>query len=318
MTAERSAIPRIGFIGECMVELRQGSSDTLHRSFAGDTLNTALYMARLQSLHAHQVHYITALGQDQFSQAMLDQWRSENICCDYVRRIDDRLPGLYFVEVDNSGERYFHYWRSQSAARELFADSAFNTRLAALKKFDYLYLSGISLAILPAAGREALLELLGAAKAQGAGIVFDNNYRPKLWPDTASAQEYYRRALQLTTIACLTFDDEVALWGDDASEQTFARCKSLGVEEIVIKQGADPCLIDAGGRRASVAPPAVAGDLIIDTSAAGDSFSAGYLAGRLGGHQVQASAALGHRIAGTVIRHRGAIMPPEAMPKLSI
>ena len=301
---------RIAFIGECMMELQEHPGGILQRGFAGDTLNTAIYMARLRSLHQHQVHYVTALGQDRFSNDMLDQWQLEGICCDHVRRIKDKLPGLYFVEVDESGERSFHYWRDQSAARELFKGS---TRLSALTAFDYLYLSGISVAILPAADREKLLELLTAAKSKGARIIFDNNYRPKLWQHKSVTQKWYRDVLALTSIACLTFDDECELWGDGTSAHTFERCKSLGVEETVIKQGADPCLIDLGGERFSVSPSPIPREQIVDTNAAGDSFSAGYLAGRLAGQSPASSAALGHKIAAAVIQHRGAIIPGEVI-----
>ncbi|TQV67283.1 sugar kinase [Exilibacterium tricleocarpae] len=314
MTRQPDNGGRIAFIGECMVELQEHPDGKLHRSFAGDTLNSALYMARLKSVHHHQVYYVTALGQDRFSTTMLEQWQQEGIRCNYVRRVKDKLPGLYFVDVDVAGERSFHYWRDQSAARGLFSGT---DSLTALTTFDYLYLSGISAAILPPEGRKKLLALLQAAKNNGAKVVFDNNYRPKLWQQKSVAQQWYRDILAATSIACLTFDDERELWGDSASAETFERCQALGIEETVIKQGAGPCLIERRGERYSVTPRPIARDLIIDTNAAGDSFSAGYLAGRLGGHNPQASAVLGHQIAAAVIQHRGAIIPLAAMPEMT-
>jgi 2-dehydro-3-deoxygluconokinase len=53
---------------------------------------------------------------------------------------------------------------------------------------------------------------------------------------------------------------------------------------------------------------------VIDTTAAGDSFAAAYLAARLDGAEPAAAALSGHRLAGAVVRHRGAIMPRAAMP----
>lgn len=52
----------------------------------------------------------------------------------------------------------------------------------------------------------------------------------------------------------------------------------------------------------------------MDTTAAGDAFSAGYLAERLNGGSAQQAAQRGHRLAATVIQHRGAIIPATAMP----
>ena len=54
---------------------------------------------------------------------------------------------------------------------------------------------------------------------------------------------------------------------------------------------------------------------MVDTTAAGDSFSAGYLAVRLTGGDAESAAKRGHLTASTVIQYRGAIIPREAMPQ---
>jgi 2-dehydro-3-deoxygluconokinase len=51
-----------------------------------------------------------------------------------------------------------------------------------------------------------------------------------------------------------------------------------------------------------------------DTTGAGDSFNAGYLATRLGGGSIEDSVAAGRKLAGIVVQHRGAIIPRAAMP----
>jgi 2-dehydro-3-deoxygluconokinase len=53
---------------------------------------------------------------------------------------------------------------------------------------------------------------------------------------------------------------------------------------------------------------------VVDTTAAGDSFGAGYMAARLAGKDAAAAARAGHTLAGAVIRQRGAIIPRESMP----
>ena len=74
--------------------------------------------------------------------------------------MDNKLPGLYFIETDNTGERTFYYWRNDAAARFWLTSPAADEICQRLEKFDYLYLSGISLAILDSASRQRLLQLL--------------------------------------------------------------------------------------------------------------------------------------------------------------
>ena len=302
---------KIAVIGECMVELAQRSTG-MTRGFGGDTLNTAVYLSRVDP--ALTVHYVTALGTDSMSRDMLTQWQKEGIHTDLVQRRADKLPGLYLIETDGSGERTFHYWRSDAAARYWLQGDAALQVCQQLPQFDYLYLSGISLAILDEADRHKLFALLAECRAGGTRILFDNNYRPRLWQSQHAAQAAYGAMLALTDIAFLTQDDEDALWGLASPEAVLARTRQAGVEEIVIKRGAEPCLILKGNQQYSVAAMPLAKDAVRDTTAAGDSFSAGYLAMRLAGQSAVAAAHYAHQLAGTVIQYPGAIIPAAVMP----
>ncbi|HEI6966163.1 TPA: sugar kinase [Yersinia enterocolitica] len=307
----------IAVIGECMIELSQKGSD-LSRGFGGDTLNTAVYVARQVSEQALNVHYVTALGTDSFSEEMLTAWQQEKIHTDLIQRMDNKLPGLYFIETDSTGERTFYYWRNDAAARFWLTSPAADDICQRLEKFDYLYLSGISLAILDSASRQRLLKLLQACRANGGKVIFDNNYRPRLWQSKEETQEAYRDMLACTDIAFLTLDDEDMLWGEKPLEQVIDRTQALGVSEIIIKRGADSCIVwvKDGFEAHQYDVPAVKlpKEKVVDTTAAGDSFSAGYLAVRLTGGSAHDAALRGHLTASTVIQYRGAIIPLAAMP----
>lgn len=307
----------IAVIGECMIELSQKGTD-LSRGFGGDTLNTAVYVARQVSKQALNVHYVTALGTDNFSEEMLAAWQQEKIHTDLIQRMDNKLPGLYFIETDSTGERTFYYWRNDAAARFWLTSPAADEICQRLEKFDYLYLSGISLAILDSASRQRLLQLLRACRANGGKVIFDNNYRPRLWQSKQETQEAYRAMLACTDIAFLTLDDEDMLWGEKPLEQVIDRTQALGVSEIIIKRGADSCIVwEKDGfeaRQYDVPAVKLPKDKVVDTTAAGDSFSAGYLAVRLTGGSAHDAAVRGHLTASTVIQYRGAIIPLAAMP----
>lgn len=304
----------IAVIGECMIELSQNGTG-LSRGFGGDTLNTAVYIARQTERQALNVHYVTALGNDSFSQEMLRAWRQEEIDTTLVQQLENKLPGLYVIETDETGERTFYYWRNDAAARYWLDGPQADAICRRLAQFDYLYLSGISLAILSSEARRKLMALLHQCRANGGQVIFDNNYRPRLWQNREEAQQAYREMLSCTDTAFLTLDDEDALWGQMPVEQVVKRTRDFGVQEIVIKRGADACLVYLNDEAPlEVAAVKLAQEQVIDTTAAGDSFSAGYLAVRLSGGAPQQAAERGHLTASTVIQHRGAIIPRAAMP----
>ncbi|WP_135383889.1 sugar kinase [Vibrio tasmaniensis] len=305
----------IAVIGECMVELQQ-KQDGLQQSFGGDTLNTALYLSRLTKEQDINTSYVTALGTDPFSTDMLEKWQAEGIDTSLIAQLDHKQPGLYYIETDETGERSFHYWRNDAAAKFMFDQQDTPALLNKLFSFDAVYLSGITLAILTENGRAQLFSFLDKFKAQGGQVFFDNNFRPKLWESQQEAISWYLKMLKYTDTALLTFDDEQELYGDESIEQCIARTSESGVKEIIIKRGAKDCLVVESQSAQYVAPNPV--DSIVDTTAAGDSFSAGFLAKRLSGGNARDAALAGHIVAGTVIQHPGAIIPLEATPDLSL
>ncbi len=304
---------KVALIGECMLELHGTAFGTMQQSYGGDTFNTAVYLSRCGG-DALSVCYATALGDDPLSGELLRRWAQDGLVLDLVRRIPGRLPGLYQIEVDSHGERRFSFWRDQSAARAYF-DTEQTPLERHAEQWDAFYFSGISLAILPAAGRERLFALAQALRARGASVVFDNNYRPRLWSDPAVARENFLRAFQVASMALVTADDHQALFGLSSAEDSELAAQQLAVPEMVIKRGAAPTLVRAGrGPWEPVATEAV--PRVVDTTAAGDSFAAGYLGRRLLGATPVEAAAFGNRLAARVIQHPGALIPVEAMADL--
>ncbi|MFV0276861.1 MAG: sugar kinase [Parahaliea sp.] len=306
--------PRAAAIGECMLELSaacaESHSKTLRLGFGGDTLNTAIYLTRL----GVQADYITLLGDDSHSDWMLSSWAQEGVGTACVVRLAGRMPGLYLIETDPDGERHFSYWRGESPARELF-DCAERVAVLeqALAQCQLVYYSGITLSLYPEASRERLFDMLGRLRSRGVKVGFDGNYRPRGWPERELARSAFRRACQQADVVLPTWEDEQALFGDRSPEQTLGRVADWGAGEIVLKLGGAGCRIWRDGRVVDVPTRRV--ERPLDTTSAGDSFNAGYLAGRLYGEDPQRAAARGHRLAAQVIQVRGAIIPREAMPE---
>ena len=238
--------PRIALIGECMIELQHRADGSLQQSFGGDTLNAAVYLRR-ELGEPSTVDYVTALGDDSFSDAMCKHWAEEGLGLGMVQRLLGRLPGLYCIQTDANGERKFLYWRNEAAVRDCFTTPAAEPILAALPTYDVVYFSGITLAVLGVQGREKLLETLIEARQRDARIVFDNNYRPRLWASIEEARAAYRSVLPYIDLALLTVDDEQALFHFSDCDAVFAAYEQVGTPEVVLKRGAEACLIRCAG-----------------------------------------------------------------------
>jgi len=302
---------KIACLGECLLELSSNGispfSEAARLGYGGDTLNTSVYMARALAATDARVSFVTALGTDPFSDAMVAAWQGEGLDTGLVQRIEGALPGLYVIRTDPAGERSFFYWREQAAVRAMLDGPRVGRLRAALSGFDLLYLSGITVAVLREKAFPALLELVRVLAEEGVRIAFDSNHRPRLWGSGAEARSAYEALAPHVCAALPTFADETALFGDRSPESTARRWRRWGAGEVVVKNGEDACLVSSAGQETFIAGLAV--DHVVDTTAAGDAFNGTFLAARLLDLPAREAAELAHAVAARVITQRGAIVP---------
>ena len=290
-------------IGEVMAEIRTEGDEGFALGFAGDSYNTAVYAAREIRVPG-AVAYLTRVGSEPLSAAFVKQAADEGIDVSHVAVDPDRHIGIYSVSTDANGERSFHYWRSESAARRLFAAEAMS-----MPEADIIYLSGITLAILTSAARRRLVEVLISRRLAGVKIAFDSNFRPKLWENAAAARRTTQAMWDITDIALPSVDDEMALFGDDTEAAVIDRFAGRDWDGIAIKRGIRGPIspqLDAAAH-----PKFPTTEKVIDTTAAGDSFNGGYLAAFLAGKGEAERLAAGHALAARVVGAPGAILPRQ-------
>lgn len=292
---------KIAAIGEAMIELSL-SGDTAAVGVAGDSLNTAIYLKR--SAPTLQVDYITRLGTDAFSDRIASFIGDQGIGTDHLVRDPAGTPGLYAITTDEAGERSFTYWRDSAAARLTFITDT-GPDFMALARYDVIYLSGISMAILSSSVRSALLRFLQAFRQSGGIVCFDSNYRPRLWSDPETARTLNTAMWALTDIALPSIDDEQALTGESAETVT-ARFQSMNRTGALKRGPLGPLCLKTGATYDF--PQALK---VVDTTAAGDSFNGGYLAASLMGASQANALRAGHDLAMRVIGHKGAILPAD-------
>ena len=150
---------------------------------------------------------------------------------------------------------------------------------------------------------------ISGVRAAGGRVVFHNNYRPRLWEDVETARHQTLQIWRRCDVALPSLDDEMALFGDATEAQVLNRLASAGVTFGALKCGErGPRSLDAASATLNVAPVTD----VVDTTAAGDSFNAGFLAGYMLDEPITACMQRGHDLSCRVIRHPGAIMARDS------
>jgi 2-dehydro-3-deoxygluconokinase len=297
---------RVACIGECMIELKQAEGGLFSRGYGGDTLNTAVYLARLGAA----ADYITALGDDSLSDAMVASWAAEGVGTRRVMRLPGKLPGIYMIQTDDKGERRFFHWRESAAARKLMDLPETADILNSLASYEVVYLSAITLSIYSRDGRTKLIAALTRAREQGTRIVFDTNFRARGWPDPDIARAVFHEAFAASDIVLASTEDLLPLYPDESDGQLLERIRC---NEVVLKLFTPAAIVRFEGVSKEVRAEPLTMP-VVDTTAAGDSFAAAYVAARLAGAEPVDAARAGHRLAGVVICYPGAIIPRSVMP----
>lgn len=258
----------IAALGEAMVEFNQSggaASRQYLQGFGGDTSNAAIAASRQGARCA----YVTRLGDDDFGRMLLRLWQSEGVSTEGVATDPQSHTGIYFVRHDERGH-HFSYLRAGSAASRM---QPAQLPRALLEDCAFLHVSAISQAI-SASATDSVAEAIRIARAAGAQISYDPNLRLKLWP-----LERAREVIVATIARCDHFlpslDDVRPLCGLEEPRAIVRWCHEQGARVVVLKLGADGCLVSDGGDCVAVAAHRVDS---VDATGAGDCFDGSYLA----------------------------------------
>ena len=300
-------------MGECMVELRAMSAATLHQSFAGDVYNSAVYLKRCFPEVGTSV--ITALGQDNLSIKMRDRFKSEQLDTQLVFSHESKVPGMYYIETDEHGERSFIYWRNDSAAKKT-VEFLTPDCVSQLCQGDMFFFSGISLAIIDKTSRDQFWDVLKQLKDAGVKIVFDPNYRPRLWESVEDTKAQYHLAFSIADVTLPGVEDLTTLYNVHSVEAVIEYLKPYQINEIVVKNGPESVItqLDNTLQSHTIIPVTT----VIDTTSAGDAFNGVYLGARLSGKPIADAVQLGAKAAGAVIQQPGAIAPKDVFQQAMV
>jgi len=163
--------------------------------------------------------------------------------------------------------------------------------------------------------RQTVLEAFRRVHALGRWTSFDPNYSPTFWPDREEALAVLREFLACTTFCKPSLDDCERLFGPRSVDQFLDRLHDWGAERVLLTKGAEGAVFSRcdGGRRSypALVPPA-----LVDTTGAGDAFTAGFLAAYLRTGDEDRAMRAGLRTASIKIQHLGAIAPLPSLEEI--
>ena len=287
----------------------ENNSSNMKINFGGDTYNSAVYFSRLTN-HKTNTFYSTALGKDNFSKKMISRFKNENIKCDYIRTDGENPPGLYSIEINEKGERSFSYWRDQSPSKYIFLGSKGKKLVKDINNADVFYYTGISAGILDEKQRKDLIKIGSTATICG----FDFNYRSKLHYNKKVSQLLFNEINNRVDIHFVSFDD---------ARELFKIKNPLEIFEI-INEKKNLILIRYKNsiifknKQQEIKTVTVPHGEVVDTTAAGDAFNGSFLAIMNNNKNVpvEENILISHSVTREVIKHRGAIISKNKMPKI--
>jgi 2-dehydro-3-deoxygluconokinase len=261
-------------LGEAMVALRSdgplSGGGTFVSHVVGAESNLSVALARL----GHSARWVSRLGAGPLGDLVVARLRGQGVRVDHVVRDPDRPTGLMLVERRTADVTRVEYRRAGSAASALTAEDVDGALADGAR---LVHLTGITSALSPSA-RQCVLHAARTARAAGALVSFDVNYRSRLW-SRADASETLRDLAGLVDVVVAS-DDELALIADGDETGAVEQLVDQGVTHVAVKRGAEGASLWAGGQRYDVAAIPVTS---VDPLGAGDAFSAGLLSGLLDG-----------------------------------
>jgi ribokinase len=208
------------------------------------------------------------VGQDRFGDLLLDTLRITRVGIRGVQRSSRALTGLLYINVTRDGQRTFFGSRG---ANQFMDPARVSSEL--FKQCGAAHLVGYS--FLNPGPEKMARRILRQFHARGKRVSLDVGMEP--------AKRISQKILRLLPQVDLLFvssDEAAILTGRSDAREAFLQFEKAGAKEVVMKLGKRGCLISDGGILREVPSFAVH---VVDSTGAGDAFTAAFLQARLRG-----------------------------------
>ena len=260
----------IAIVGECLIELSANGTladtSTLNKYFGGDTVTTAVAVARLGG----SVTYLTKVGNDGFSEFIISSLQKENIDTSLIKTNDEQ-NGMYIVSHTLDNKEVLYYKRKTAATKLSIEDISEDC----IKKLKLIYSTGV-VQSLSASSRELVRESFRIAKENDVLTAYDPNYT-SCFMNSSDTKEYFEEIIDLTDIIFLSLkNDAVKLYEIESIDKVMKYFWDRGVKIVVIKSHIDNGYYTGYNGDISFTE-FYNSQKAIDTTASGDVFNGGFL-----------------------------------------
>ena len=298
--------PDIIIIGECLIELTSNGSlaesSTLNKYFGGDTVTTAVSVARMGGC----ISYVTKVGNDGFSEFIISSLQKENIDTSLIKTNDEQ-NGMYIVANTKDKKELLYYKRKTAATKLTIEDLPEDY----ITKAKLLYSTGI-VQSLSASSRELIRNSFRIARENEVLTAYDPNFT-SCFMSSGDTKELLEEIIDYTDIAFLSLKgDAVRLYEIDSTEQIMKYFWNRGVKIVVIKSHIDNGYY-TGYNGAISFTEFYNTSKAIDVTASGDVFNGGFLYAITNGYQPNDAARFASVVSGLQTQNYGAI---QAIPYL--
>ncbi|MBT2594041.1 sugar kinase [Arthrobacter sp. ISL-72] len=308
--------------GEAMVSLRSESTLALNphlgRSIAGAESNVAIALARL----GHDVQWVGCVGTDAGGELIRRTLRAESVGLDHVTTCVERQTGMVLFEQRLPDLSRVSYFRQNSAGSALQRD---HLTAALNEEPRIVHVTGVTCALGPDAA-DAVLHAASTAKAAGAVVTFDVNYRAKLW-SVDVARETLSKVAQVSDVVIGSVDELALLTAvpshpgrppevaAEAGAEVAALLLAQGTREVVVKLGAGGAQVHHTNGSSHIPARRVA---VVDSVGAGDAFCAGYISGLLNSLSTQDCLDLANTLGAFAVASKGDWEGLPTRPELAL
>lgn len=290
----------IAIIGECLIELSSNGTladtSTLNKYFGGDTVTTAVAVARLGG----NVTYLTKVGNDGFSEFILSSLQKENIDTSLIKSNDEQ-NGMYIVSKTLDKKELLYYKRKTAATKLSIEDISEEC----IKQLKLVYSTGV-VQSLSASSRELVREAFRIAKENDVLTAYDPNYT-SCFMNSSDTKEYFEEIVEFTDIIFLSLkNDAQRLYEVDSMDKVMKYFWDKGVKIVVVKSH-----IDNGyytGNKGEISfTEFYNSQRAIDTTASGDVFNGGFLYALTQGYAPKEATKFAAVVSGLQTQNYGAI-----------